>query len=178
VIKIKSIPALATIVVTLAVFGSIVFAAQDRFTLKVPNGLAFSESRGYEDWSVFAVSQPKDLLVVILANPVMIDAYRSGVPGNGKPFPDGSKLAKIHWKTKKSSEASAPTLVPETLRDVDFMEKDNKRYADYGGWGYAMFDYATVSDTFTAHGAGSNCGYACHTIVKGKDYVFTGYPKR
>jgi hypothetical protein len=33
---------------------------------------------------------------VILANPVMINAYRAGVPGNGKPFPDGSKMAKIH----------------------------------------------------------------------------------
>ena len=53
---------------------------------------------------------------VILANPVMIEAYRAGVPGNGKPFPDGAKIAKIHWNQKKSTEAPAPnTVVPDTL---------------------------------------------------------------
>jgi hypothetical protein len=166
------------IVVSLAVVGSMAISAQDKYTVKVPNGLAFSEFRGYEDWGVVAVSQPKDLLVVILANPVMIDAYRAGVPGNGKPFPDGSKMAKIHWKPKKSAEAPAPTMVPDTLHDVDFMERDSKRFPDTGGWGYAQFDYDPASDTFTAHGSGTNCGYACHTIVKTKDYVFTGYPRR
>ena len=80
-------------------------------------------------------------VAVILANPVMIEAYRSGVPGNGKPFPDGAKIAKIHWKPKKSAEAPAPTTVPDTLQDVDFMVKDSKRFPDSGGWGYAQFDY-------------------------------------
>ena len=68
--------------------------AQDKYTLKVPNGLAFSEFRGYEDWQVVSVSYNGDLLAAILANPVMIDAYRAGAPGNGKPFPDGAKVAK------------------------------------------------------------------------------------
>ena len=178
VMKIKSIPAIVIIVVLLAVVGGIALAAQDKYTVRVPNGLAFSDFRGYEDWQVVAVSQTEDLLVVILANPVMIDAYRAGVPGNGKPFPDGSKMAKIHWKPKKSAEAPAPTMVPDTLHDVDFMERDSKRFADSGGWGYAQFDYDAASDTFTPHGTGTNCGYACHTIVKAKDYVFTAYGKR
>ena len=44
-------------------------------------------------------------MALILGNPVMIDAYRSGAPGNGKPFPDGAKMAKVHWnKTKKKME--------------------------------------------------------------------------
>ncbi len=37
----------------------------------------------------------------ILANPTMIKAYQAGIPGNGKPFPDGSKMAKVHWTPKK-----------------------------------------------------------------------------
>ncbi len=41
---------------------------------------------------------------MILANPVMIDAYRAGVPRNGKPFPNGSKMAEIHWKAEESAE--------------------------------------------------------------------------
>ena len=72
------------------------------------------------DWQAVAVSQTEDAIAVILATPVMIDAYRSGVPANGKPFPDGSKIAKIHWKPKKSAEAPTPTTMPDTLRDVDF----------------------------------------------------------
>jgi len=162
----------------LGAMGGITLAAQDKFSLQVPDGLAFSEFRGFEDWQTVAVSQAGDLIEVILGNPVMIDAYRAGVPGNGKPFPDGSKTAKIHWNAKLSAEAPAPTTVPDTLHDVDFMMKDDKRFPATGGWGYAQFNYVAASDSFTPEGSGSDCGGACHTIVAAKDYVFTAYGKR
>jgi hypothetical protein len=44
---------------------------------------------------------------MILGNPEMIAAFREGVPDNGKPFPDGAKMAKIHW-TPKKQESSIP----------------------------------------------------------------------
>src|SRR5277367_5886662 len=75
-------------------------AQQDKYTVQVPNGLKFSDFRGYENWQVVAVSQTDNLLKAMVANPTMMDAYRSGIPGNGKPFPDGSKIAKIEWKPK------------------------------------------------------------------------------
>jgi hypothetical protein len=169
---------MAIIAVVLVVLGGKAISAQDKYTVQVPNGLAFSEFRGYEDWNVVAISQTDELMAVILANPVMIEAYRSGVPGNGKPFPDGSKIAKIHWKPKKSADAPAPTTVPDILHDVDFIAKDSKRFPDTGGWGYAQFNHDTASDMFAPEGTGANCGYACHTIVASKDYIFTAYPKR
>src|SRR5580658_931563 len=89
----------------LAMVGAIAGSAQDKYSLKLPNGLAFSEFRGYENWQVVSVSQTPELLKVEVANPTMIDAYRAGVPGNGKPFADGSKIAKIEWRPKKSTEA-------------------------------------------------------------------------
>src|SRR5512142_2088178 len=159
--------------VVLAVLGGRAISAQDKYTVQVPGGLAFSEFRGYEGWQVIAVSQTGNLIVAILGNPEMIAAYQTGVPGNGKPFPDGSKMAKIHWKVKKSAEAPAPTMVPDTLHDVDFMARDSKRFPDTGGWGWAEFDYDPASDKFTPKGSGTNCGYACHTIVAKKNYVFT-----
>jgi hypothetical protein len=176
----KSKTSLAIVVVAAlpAALGSMALAQRDKYAVQVPNGLAFSEFRGFEDWATVAVSQSGDLIEVIVANPVMIEAYRAGVPGNGKPFPDGSKMAKIHWNAKKSSEAPAPTTVPDTLHDIDFMVRDSKRFPNTGNWGYAEFDYDTPSDTFTPLGTGSNCGYECHTIVKAKDYVFTAYGKR
>ena len=169
---------IVVIAVTLCVSGGIAISAQDKYTLQVPNGLAFSEFRGYEDWQVVAVSQTDELMAAILANPVMIEAYRAGIPGNGKPFPDGSRIAKIHWKPKKSADAPAPTSVPDSLHDVDFIARDSKRFAGTGGWGYAQFNYDTASDSFAPEGTGTDCGYACHTIVTAKDYIFTAYPKR
>jgi hypothetical protein len=170
--------AITTLAVLLAVLAGRAISAQDKYSVQVPDGLAFSEFKGYEEWQVIAVSQTGDLLVAILGNPEMIAAYQAGVPGNGKPFPDGAKMAKIHWNAKKSAEAPAPTMVPDTLHDVDLMVRDSKRFADSGNWGYAQFNYDAASDTFTPLGTGAACGFACHTIVKAKDYIFTAYPKR
>jgi hypothetical protein len=165
--------------VVLAVVGTIAGSAQDKYSLRLPNGLAFSEFRGYESWQVVSVSQTAELLKVEVANPTMIDAYRAGIPGNGKPFPDGSKIAKIEWRPKKMAESPFAVNVPDTLQDVFLIEKDSKRFPDTKGWAYAVFDYQPAADTFTPNATGTvNCGFACHTIVKDKDYIFHSYQKR
>ena len=115
-------------------------SAADKYTLKVPDGLAFAEFRGYEAWQTIAVSQNGGLFAVILGNPVMINAYKTGVPGNGKPFPDGARMAKIHWQPKKQETEPGQPTVSGTLHDVDFMVKDTKRFADSGGWGWAALN--------------------------------------
>ena len=123
---------------------------------------------------------------MIMGNPVMIDAYKNGVPGNGQPFPDGSKMAKIHWNPKKQETYPGQPTVPGTQHDVDFMVKDSKRFADSGGWGWGAFDYDVASDTFSPstlaanppQGHDAKCGFACHTVVKNRDYVFTEYGHR
>ena len=107
---------MATIIlVLLATLGSIALAAQDRYTLKL-GGLAFSDFRGYENWKVVAVSQTETVLKVIVANDVMIDAYRQGLPADGKLFPEGSKIAKIEWTFKKNAVAPYFVMVPDTLK--------------------------------------------------------------
>jgi Cytochrome P460 len=165
---------------------------QDKYTLKVPGGLAFSEFKGYEDWQAVGPSHTDaaNVIRLILANPVMIDAYKAGIPGNGKPFPDGSKIAKIEWKPKKLTDppfsASTPDTVPGDLTAVEFIEKDSKRFSDTHGWGYAMFDYDVASGNFAPatlagkppQGNDAKCGAACHTLAASKDYIFTPYPKR
>jgi hypothetical protein len=62
-----------------------------RDTLKVPDGLAFSEFRGYDTWQTIAVSETEGSVKAILGNPTMISAYKEGVPDNSKLFPEGSK---------------------------------------------------------------------------------------
>ena len=181
----RSMVTIGIAAVWLAVLGGLALSAEDKYTVKVPGGLAFSEFRGYEGWHLVSISQDGPLVAAILANPVMIKAYQAGAPGNGKPFPDGSKMAKIHWNPKKM-EAFPRATVPGTQHDVDFMVKDSKRFADSGGWGWAVFDYDAASDAFTPgtladkppQGNDAKCGFACHTIVKSKDYVFTEYGRR
>ena len=170
----------AIIAGTLVVVGGRVISAQDKYTVKVPGGLAFSEFRGYEAWQAISFSRSEKVVAVILGNPVMIDAYRAGIPRNGKPVPDGAKMAKVHW-TPKQNEFFPEATVPGRLVNVDFMVKDSKRFADSGGWGYAVFDYDAASDTFKPgdktgmppQGNDAKCGFACHTSAKAKDYVFT-----
>ena len=169
-----------------AALGGLALAAQDRYTLQVPGGLAFADFKGYEDWQVVSVSHNGDRLATILGNPALIEAYRSGIPGNGKPFPDGAKFAKIHWTPRIADDQPGPPTVPGALHDVDFMVKDSKKFADSGGWGYAQFEYDPASETFRPGDTNDSppqehdakCGFACHTIVADKDYVFTAYPRR
>jgi len=160
-------------------------AVQDKYTVKVPNGLAFSEFRGYEDWQTVAVSQTEaiNLLRSILGNPMMINAAREGIPGNGKPFPDGSVIAKVEWKQKKITDQApfsvkAPDTVPDVLEAVEFMVKDSKRFPDTHGWGYGEFLYDAGSGTFKPFGTGAACGAACHNGAAKNDYVFTPYARR
>ncbi|HEU5020649.1 MAG TPA: cytochrome P460 family protein [Bryobacteraceae bacterium] len=159
--------------------------AQDRYSVKVPGGLEFSEFRGYEGWPAIAISRNERVMAVIVGNPAMINAYQAGIPRNGKPVPDGAKMAKIHW-APKPNEFFPESTGPGQLLNVDFMVKDSKRFADSGGWGYGVFEYDEVSNTFKPgtsasvppQGNDAKCGYACHSAAKANDYVFTDYGKR
>jgi hypothetical protein len=50
----------------------------------------------------------------------MIKAYSAGVPGNGKPFPDGSKMAKIHWNPKKLETFPAATCQAPSMTSTSW----------------------------------------------------------
>jgi hypothetical protein len=158
--------------------------SNDKYSLISPGGIAFSDFRGYEDWSVVSSARteaalPDEILKVIVGNPTMIKAYKAGVPGNGQAFPDGSMIVKLQWKPKKSTEAPFAVDVPDVFQQAFVMEKDSKRFAKTGGWGYAVFNYDSASGKFTPDPKSlSDCGYACHTPVKAKDYIFHPYQKR
>ena len=183
--KRMSAPGIVITVIMPAALGGMALAAQDKYTVQVPNGLALSECRGYDDWRAVAASRPEepaDKLNLIVANPAMIDAYRAGIPGNGKPFPDGSKVVKIAWQPKQHAEAPFAVKVPDTLAGVGCMVKDSGRFPDTGGWGYAQFDFDPASDTFTPNTSlqenDAKCGAACHELAETTDYIFTAYGKR
>ena len=185
--RIGGLTVVATAMAALAILGGAFLHAlgqnkdanNDKYSLVSPGGIAFSDFRGYEDWADVSSARTTEILKVIVANPTMIKAYKSGIPLNGLPFPEGSMIAKLQWTQKKSTEAPFAVDVPNVFSQVFLMEKDSKRFAKSGGWGYAVFNYDAASDTFTPDAKSpSDCGYACHTPVKAKDYIFHPYQKR
>jgi hypothetical protein len=158
--------------------GSGAGSGEDKYSLKSPDGVAFADFKGYEDWSVVSSARTDEVLKVIVGNPAMINAYKAGVPLNGQAFPDGSRIVKLQWKPKKSTEAPFVVDVPDVFKQAFVMEKDSKRFPKSGGWGYAVFNYDAATNKFTADPSPSDCGNACHTAVKAKDYIFHPYQKR
>ena len=153
-------------------------SADDKYLLKTESGIAFADFKGYEDWAVVSSARTDEVLKVIVGNPAMISAYKSGVPLNGQAFPDGSRIVKLQWKPKKSTEAPFVVDVPDTFSQAFVMERDSKRFPKSGGWGYALFNYDPKTDKFTADAAPADCGNSCHVAVKAKDYIFHPYQKR
>lgn len=176
--RIQSLPAIAVTLAVLAVAAGGAIAAQDRTTLKVPDGLSFSEFKGYESWADVAVSETKDQIKVISANPIMLAAFKNGLPAKGQTFPDGSKVVKIEWSHKPNPLAPYAVEVPDQLAALAFIEKDAKRFPKTHGWAYSVFAYDPATKTLKPQGKGADCGYACHTAASAQDYIFTRYPER
>jgi hypothetical protein len=112
---------------------SMTLAAQDRYHLTSPNGIAFSEFKGYEAWQVIAPSLPDDGIKVILGNPLMIKAYDDGFPSHRQTVPDGAMMAKIAWSTQSNPLLPGAAMVAGSLKKVQFMVKDTKRFPDTDG---------------------------------------------
>lgn len=185
--KRKSMLTIAVATLPLAVLSVTAMSTQstDKYELEVPGGLAFSEFQGYESWPTVSISQSDKAMAVILGDAAMIQAYQSGIPANGERVPDGARMAKILWRQETSNYPGNPS-VPAGLYAVQFMTKDSNRFADSGGWGYAIFVYEAALDTFRPgttsdsppQGNDARCGAACHTVAKSTDYVFTEYAPR
>ena len=180
--KKRILSAIAILVVVLFMWCKDSLMAQDKYELKAPNGISFSEIRGYETWQVIAPSYRTDNneLRAILGNTIMINAYKDGIPGNGKSFSEGSIIVKIGWSERKSPVFPA-AHEPDVLKRVEFIMKDLRRFPSTNGWGYARFLYDAKTATFTPFGKDDSFAqecHQCHTIVKAKDFIFTGYPQR
>jgi len=178
--KRNSIFGIATAAAVLAALGAVAHAQDkfDKYTLVSPSGIRFSDFRGYEDWAVISTARTDEELKVIVGNPAIIKAFKAGAPGNGQPVPDGSRMVKMQWKLKKSTEAPFVVDVPDVPTQAFVMEKDSKRFPNTGGWGYAVFNHDVATGRMTADAAKADCGHVCHVAVKGKDYIFHPYQVR
>ena len=159
---------------------------------KSPNGIALSEFKSYEAWQMISTSvagadgcgtSTTGCMKAILGNPVMIKAYRDGIPENGKPVPDGAVMAKIEWLKGADPNSPYEVMVPGETTEVAFMLKDSKRFPDTDGWGYATFLPVGKSGAFKAKTTDptvmKTLCHNCHTNgANVRDFVFTEYAPR
>jgi hypothetical protein len=150
----------------------------DKYSLRSPGGIAFSDFRGYEDWPVISSARTDQVLKVIVGNPTIIEAFKAGTPGNWQTFPEGSRVVKLQWKLRKSTQAPFVVDVPDVPTQAFVMEKDSKRFPKTGGWGYAVFNHEVETGRMAADAAPADCGQSCHVAVRARDYVFHPYQKR
>ena len=89
-------------------------SAQDKCTVKVPNGLAFAEFRGYEGWPVIAISATGGKIAVIVGNPAMIDAIRKACPATASLSQTAPRWRKFIGtrKNKRRTPVSQRCQVP------------------------------------------------------------------
>src|SRR3982074_1319561 len=128
--KRKSKLTIAIATAVFAVLGGMAVYAQDKYSLKSPSGIAFSDFKGYEDWSVVSSARTDEVLKVIVANPRNMEADKAGVPGTGQPFPDGSRIVKLQWKPKKSTAPLVVVDQPDVFTQSFVIEKDSKRFPE------------------------------------------------
>jgi hypothetical protein len=96
------------------------------------------------------------------------------------PFVTGT-LSSIEWSFKRNTVSPYFVNVPDTLKEVAFIEKDTKQFPNTHVWAYADWAYDAATDTFQPSelsSSGAECGYACRTTVSAQNYIFTAYPKR
>lgn len=140
------------------------------------NAIVLTElPRGYRNWPLISVAHEEGKLNdirAILGNEIAIKAAREAA----LPFPDGAIIARLAWdyhpleESKEAFGAAQSFVAGPPKNGVQFMVKDAKKYASTGGWGYAEFDDGKPS----AKAMPSAC-FACHSVVKARDFVFNRY---
>lgn len=127
--------------------------------------------QGYRDWRHVKsmVIQPGHPLFDsfggihhIYANAAALEGYRSG------HFPDGAVLVFDLFEAK--AEPSA--IVEGRRKVVGVMQKDSRKFATTGGWGFEGFAGGAKDQRVVGAKAGEVC-YQCHTQQRTRDFVFS-----
>lgn len=130
------------------------------------NGIAYIPD--YRNWKAISTTDRFDngTMRIIFGNEVAIAAIQSRHTG---PWPDGTIFAKAAWKQQVNADGSVST---GQFIQVEFMIKDQRRYAMTKGWGWARWKGNDLKPYGTVLHFEAEC-ISCHHPVKDADYVFT-----
>lgn len=136
--------------------------------LPAPNGINIPDD--YKNWTLISSSlrNDKHSLRVILGNPIAIEAIRKQ---QTNPWPQGTILAKLVWQAKQLATWEA-ALVPGQFEHAEFMFKDDQKYSNTAGWGFARWLGLEQKPYGADKDFAQEC-VTCHATVKNNDHVFT-----
>ncbi len=100
----------------------------------------------------------------LYANGKALDGYKKG------KFPDGAII--VFDLLEATSDKN--TIGEGNRKVVGVMQKDQKKFAKTGGWGYEGFASGDPSKPVVKDNAVKAC-FECHSGQKDKDYVFSTY---
>jgi hypothetical protein len=130
------------------------------------NGFPFDPN--FKSWKLISTTDRGDnnTFRFVLGNDVAVKAANTG---NISPWPDGTRWAKVTWLQKPGPDG---LLQPGKFWQVEFMEKDAKRYTETEGWGWGRWRGMDLKPYGKdAHFVNECTG--CHKPVRGNDYVYT-----
>lgn len=98
----------------------------------------------------------------LYANKKALQGYAKG------SFPDGAVIVFDLLEAKSADK----TIVEGARKVVGVMQKDSKRWAATGGWGFEGFKGDSKTDRAVGANAAEAC-FGCHTSQKQSDFVFS-----
>jgi hypothetical protein len=139
------------------------------------NGIRYNDYLGFQDkWKLVTVHYRTDTgeLRFVYANP---EAYAALTAGQ-TDYPAGAVFAKIAVVSEDDPEFVDSKIPMGALRN-QFMVRDKVKYAETGGWGFAVFaPHPQVVRPELASNDPANC-FACHQVAKDRGFVFS-FPAR
>jgi cytochrome c2 len=130
------------------------------------NGITYIPD--YKNWQVISTTDRFDngTMRVIFANDIAVKAIQQN---HIRPWPNGTILAKVAWDQLEDKDENIKT---GAFKQVEYMIKDDGKYAATKGWGFARFKTANLVPYGKTALFANEC-VNCHRPQKDEDFVFT-----
>jgi hypothetical protein len=168
----KAVPDTAKLRLTLAQFAQWTAAgpaATNAARADAPNGIAFLDLADFANWKAMSTTERFDngTMRLILANVI---AERAIHDGHTHPWPKGATFAKVAWDQLPDSAGEIHT---GAFRQVEFMIRDQDKYAATDGWGFARWVGGLALKPYGKDPGFVNECTDCHQTMAADDHVFT-----
>jgi hypothetical protein len=130
------------------------------------NGVAYDPD--YKNWQAISTTDAfsNGTMRVIFGNAIAVSAIKEN---NTRRWPNGTVLAKVQWDQLVDEEGNIHT---GKFNQVEFMVKDDKKYAATENWGWARFKTLDLVPDDKDVMFATKC-ISCHRPVRDLDNVFT-----
>lgn len=131
-----------------------------------PNGISYTDD--YRNWQVIATTNRFDngTLRIIYGNDIAVKALQQN---NINPWPNGAKIVKVVWN--KQPEDADGNVHTGSFNNIQFMIRDDKRFNDTGGWGFARFSTPELIPYGKTATFATTC-FNCHRLASANGFVF------